>query len=198
MGTNFYAQIKPTKEQKDALKTAIDNDDFETISGMVHELYGDVSFDYGTYDGGKIHLGKRSSGWKFLWNPNQYKVSDGYFVEKLDENGALKKEYIPQYKLCNFYDLNKESIKKFICREDVAILSEYGEVIPNDEFFKMALSWGQEDGIDYDHYCEEYGNTHGTSHYTEYKNWLRSLGYVIKGEDFYSDGLRFATTTEFS
>lgn len=200
MGTNYYAQIKPTKAQKEALKAAIDNDEFDNIHDMMHELYGEVAYDYGTYDGGKIHLGKRSGGWTFLWNPNQYQVADGEIVEKVDEIGLAKKEYILQHKLRNFYDLNKDSIKKFICRDDVTILDEYGEVVPNDEFFQMAIKWGQEDGLDYDTYCSKYGETYGTTYDTDYKKWLRSLGYKInyQGEDFYSDGLRFATTTEFS
>lgn len=200
MGTNFYAQIKPTKAQKEALKAAIDNDEFNNIQDMVHELYGEVAYDYGTYDGGKIHLGKRSYGWTFLWNPNQYKVADGIIVETVNEMANVKKEYVSHYKLRNFYDLNKESIKGFVCRDDVTILNEYGEVIPNDEFFQMALSWGQEDGLDYDKYCEKNCDTYGTTYDTQYKMWLRSLGYTLnrQEEDFYSDGLRFATTTEFS
>lgn len=73
MGTNFYARIIPTKERKEHLKKLIDNDEFDLIEDKIKELYCN-----------EIHLGKRSSGWKFLFNPNHEK----YY--KLTKEGLRK------------------------------------------------------------------------------------------------------------
>lgn len=73
MGTNYYARILPSKGRKNEIKKAIDNNDFNKIKNLIDETYGRPHIDFdddNNYHGGEIHLGKRSSGWKFLWNPN--------------------------------------------------------------------------------------------------------------------------------
>ena len=82
MGTNYYRVPKGSemmrREQK--LRMRIDEMDaidvsqiergFRTIEdGEWHSISPWEEFLYGT----KIHLGKRSSGWKFLWNWNDSK-----------------------------------------------------------------------------------------------------------------------------
>ena len=67
MGTNYYARIIPSKARKSKLKQAIDEDRFDLIKELYNEMYSE-SNKY--EEGSVIHLGKRSAGWKFLFNPN--------------------------------------------------------------------------------------------------------------------------------
>lgn len=39
MGTNYYARIIPKEEDKQLLKEAIDTNDYDTIKGMVADMY---------------------------------------------------------------------------------------------------------------------------------------------------------------
>ena len=75
MGTNYYARIIPTKERKKKLIESIEKDNFDSAMELARELYGDSD---SSEVRGVIHLGKRSGGWKFLWNPNVREVYDGY------------------------------------------------------------------------------------------------------------------------
>ena len=94
MGTNYYARIIPSKERKEHLKQLIDENKFDEIQEEVNLMYGsDTQYS----NGAVIHLGKRSAGWKFLFNPN---------FEK-------------------YYPLTKEGLMNFLKRDDVIIYSEY-------------------------------------------------------------------------
>ena len=156
MGTNFYAIILPTKKRKQELIDAINNDDAYSVKDICEENYNQIG-KYNVSDYGILHLGKRSIGWKFLWDPNVYEV-----------NGQIKQ----------FYDFNKESIRKFLSQDNIKIV---------DEFMEIALNWcpdGMDGTKDID-YC--------------YKNiTLSKLGIHQIGNDFFSDGLRFAAFTDFS
>lgn len=74
----------------------------------------------------KIHLGKRSMGWKFIWNFHK-----------------------------NEFYSNKEELFAFI--RSGRVIDEYGELIPNEEFIKEALEWGEPYGYIYN---DEYNRTH--------------------------------------
>ena len=174
MGTNFYAIILPTKKRKQELIDAINNDDAYSVKDICEENYNQIG-KYNVSNYGILHLGKRSIGWKFLWDPNVYEV-----------NGQIKQ----------FYDFNKESIRKFLSQDNVKIVDEYYHYAENeedrhiysvDEFMKIALNWcpdGMDGTKDID-YC--------------YKNiTLSKLGIHQIGNDFFSDGLRFAAFTDFS
>ena len=87
MGTNYYARILPTKERKEKLKKLIDEDSFDEIEDLYQELYVDT----------EIHLGKRSAGWKFLFNPNYEK----------------------------YYPLTKEGLLNFLKQDNIIIYNEY-------------------------------------------------------------------------
>ena len=76
MGTNFYARIIPKEDEKNELINKIVNNQFDEIEELTSELYGNRN-EY-TRKGNVIHLGKRSCGWKFLWNPNIIRYCDGY------------------------------------------------------------------------------------------------------------------------
>lgn len=109
MGTNFYAHIIPTKKRKDEIKAAIDSNDFSLINKLVQETYGSLEMSYEDEDliGGVVHLGKRSGGWKFLWNPNVYVVRNGH-MEYV--NGTRR--YIPDPDtLLYLYPLTKKASK---------------------------------------------------------------------------------------
>lgn len=200
MGTNFYARIIPKEEDKQKLIDFIKYNHFNVIEDLASELYGKRN-EY-TRRGNVIHLGKRSCGWKFLWNSNVIKYYDGYIDPKT-------KEYVPVVKYDYVYPLTKQGITDFCNREDVIITDEYGEQYTPEDFLEMAFSWGQPDGYT--------GKTYEESHKEDscYKNYYWSekyqrsihtkddemwldLGYNVEYYDFESDGLRFSTSINFS
>lgn len=199
MGTNFYARVIPTKERKEQLKKLIDEDKFEEISDAVAEMYGHV----GMYqlEGGIIHIGKRSGGWKFLWDTNWYDIDEGNYDTE-------QKKWIPKPGIKKWYDLNKKSISEFLHREDVRLFDEYGDEYNVDEFLKDIEEWDNTpwidgspkyDGKSYDEEEEKNGNVtmyrrYGDSNEAKWK----ARGFDASHNDFYSDGMRFATFTDFS
>ena len=209
MGTNFYAHIIPIKKRRDALKKLINANDFNAIVREINKTYGEFEVDFGGVpSGGVIHLGKRSAGWKFCWNPNVYVVRNGYFDKEL---GAWQEQPDTLYYT---YPLTKAGIKAFIDREDVEVWNEYGEKQDKEKFWKMALEWT----IWTDHKTGEVREAWDAASYEEWeleqnKNYkvynmdsdlIRALekeGIKFTSNshsDFYSDGLRFASYTNFS
>ena len=191
MGTNFYARIIPKEEDKQKLIDAINNNQYDVIENLASELYGRRD-DYSGI-GNEIHLGKRSGGWKFLWNPNVIKVWDS---EACD--------YAYNY----VYPLTKEGITNFVMRKDVIITDEYGETFSAEDFLEMAFSWGEPDGYTGKTYEESHKEESGYRNYYWSKKYQRSmhsendemwfdLGYIVEYYDFESDGLRFATSVNF-
>jgi hypothetical protein len=210
MGTNYYAKILPSKKRKDEIKKAIDDNDFNKIKQLIDKTYGRPYYDISehSFSGGEIHLGKRSSGWKFLWNPNWYKMSKGHLDEKVHDNGEKSFRWIYDgYDVFKYYDLTKDSIKAFIDRDDVEIYDEDDEKQDKKEFYEMAINWGYDkdkEGFDDDTYeeFEKKQNPNYMSRYykTDYCCFLTELGFKLNkcNTDFYSDGMRFSTCTEFS
>lgn len=200
MGTNYYARILPKKEDRLKLINLIVNDKSDEIIELASELYG--RRDEYTRKGNVIHLGKRSCGWKFLWNPNVIRYADGY----LDEN----KEYVLVYKYDYVYPLTKQGISDFVMREDVIITDEYGERQDPKEFLEMAFSWGEPDGWTGKTYEEDprsgpssYRNYYWSEKYqrgmhTKNDEMWFDLGYIVEYYNFEADGLRFATSINFS
>ena len=197
MGTNFYARIIPSKERKEKLKKLIDENYFDDIQSEVADMYG--SSDEWDENHGEIHLGKRSAGWKFLFNPNYER----------------------------YYPLTKEGLMNFLKRDDVIIYTEYFsfrkdnthskyEYTDNpdssksavylwtaEQFMKMATEWCK-DGWDGKAY-EEYEKTRNPSYvgYGRYGDREREAFWIERGYNpsyynFYNDGLRWATCCEFS
>lgn len=201
MGTNYYARIIPKEEEKNQLINSIVNNKFNEIEDLASELYGKRN-EY-TRKGNVIHLGKRSCGWKFLWNPNVIKYHDGYMdPETKDYVDVIKYDYV--------YPLTKQGITEFVMREDVIIYDEYNERQDPKEFLDMAFSWGQPNGWTGKTYEEDPKNE--LSHYRNYywsKKYQRGmhtendemwfdLGYIVEYYDFEADGLRFSTSINFS
>jgi hypothetical protein len=199
MGTNYYARIIPSVESKNELKNAINNNDYSSIEVLTNELYSALHFDGDKFIGGEVHLGKRSGGWKFLWNPNVYVKRDIYKDESTNE-------YVLGKYVCKFlYPLTKEGIKQFIDRDDVEIYDEYGEPQDKNEFFKMAIdwvTWKDKEAWDSKTYYEDnpqdYCGYVCNNNLTKYLE-QESIDFISDSHsDFYSCGLRFATNTEFS
>lgn len=199
MGTNFYARIIPTKERKEKLKKLIDEDNFNAIKEEVGAMYTTI----GEYDheGGVVHIGKRSGGWKFLWNPNWYEEDNGHY-------DLEAKEWIPNPTIKKFYDLNRASILEFLKREDVRLFDEYGEEYDPEEFMNEMKEWDEKPWVDgkpkldgkmYSEIEREEGNTNMYHKYGDphEKMWIK-LGFEPDNFNFYSDGMRFSTFTDFS
>lgn len=199
MGTNYYARILPSKERKKELHDAIEANDFPLITKLTDEMYNPIRVEYGEgyIIGGVIHLGKRSSGWKFLWNPNVFVIRNGHLE---DNNGTRRYVSDPDTPLYT-YPLTKKGLKSFIDREDILIYDEYDELQDKEEFWKMALEWGYEkdnEGWDAASYEEKHTSYPVTGELTDL---LKKEGYkftTYTNSDFYSDGLRFAGFTDFS
>lgn len=204
MGTNFYARIIPLEEDKRALKEKIDNNDFTAVREAVEELYESFR-PYHNEDPvrGTVHLGKRSAGWKFLWNPNIYQIRNGHMEWTVQGVDCKAGHYVPEPDTPYYvYPLTKKGIKAFIDRSDVEVWDEYGDKWDKDKFFKEALSWTTwkgEEAFDADSYHKAHPEEHEYSSCNDYTDFLESLGYKLSStkSDFYSDGLRFATSTDF-
>lgn len=199
MGTNYYCHIIPSKERKKELHDAIEANDFPLITKLMDEMYNPIRVEYGEeyIIGGVVHLGKRSSGWKFLWNPNVFVIRNGHLE---DNNGTRRYVHDPDTPLYT-YPLTKKGLKSFIDREDVLIYDEYDELQDKEAFWKMALEWGYEkDGEGWD--AASYEEKHTSYPVTgELTDLLKKEGYKFTSytnSDFYSDGLRFAGFTDFS
>ena len=200
MGTNFYARIIPSKDRKERLKKLIDENYFDDIQPEVADMYG--SSDEWSENHGEIHLGKRSGGWKFLFNPNYER----------------------------YYPLTKEGLMNFLKRDDVIIYTEYFSFREDDEYSKreytddpdsnhdkyylwtaeqfmnMATNWGYDDPTSWDGKSyEEYEKERNPSYsgYEKFgdkereKFWIER-GYNPSYYNFYNDGLRWSTCCEFS
>lgn len=201
MGCNYYARIIPSESDKRILKKMIDDNNFDTIKDKVERMYG--RFHPGDkYDDpiGEIHLGKSSAGWKFLWNPNIYIIRSGE-IEHIDKgNGVTSVNYILNPNTAYYvYPLTKEGIKAFIDRDDVKIYDEYGKTYDKEEFFTWAA--GKTDGWDAESYDKKHPNEYKWYNDGEYIDLLEAEGFEFTTDarsEFYSDGLRFATSTDFS
>lgn len=192
MGTNYYARIIPSKERKEHLKQLIDENKFNEIQEEVNLMYGsDTQYS----NGAVIHLGKRSAGWKFLFNPN---------FEK-------------------YYPLTKEGLMNFLKRDDVIIYSEdfvynngvyeytddpdgcnkNGEYLwTPEQFMNMALNWNKDHGLTGKEYEEDdYAKKYGYGSYKRYGDdreqyWI-DKGYEPEYFNFFNDGMRWSTSCEF-
>lgn len=155
MGTNYYAVMTLNNNDKETAIKLIENDEYEELKDLLDKKYG------------KVHIGKSSCGWKFLFNWNKGK----------------------------YYDPLKTSINDFLERHRV--VDEYGEEIALEAFWDMVES--KQDGMDNEGYYEKYENEHNCKigfGETYYNPQLKQ--YNPKFYEFYSDGLRFSTVTDFS
>lgn len=199
MSCNFYARIIPSKQRKKELYDAIEANDFHLINRLTEEMYGNLRRNWDSEEtiGGIVHLGKRSCGWKFLWNPNVFVVRHGHSEMSKGTYKWIEEPSTPLYT----YPLTKQGLHDFIFRDDVLIYNEYDELQDKEEFWKMALEWSYEkgnEGWDSATYEEKHTSYPVTGELTDL---LKREGYKFTSytnSDFYSDGLRFAGFTNFS
>ena len=118
MGTNFYAKRIPTRERKtklynliynqmDVVKVVkmIDNGEFYAARNFINDFAESFEKEVERLEE-RIHLGKRSCGWQFLWHYHEGK----------------------------YYKDNLESIKAFLSNPDIIIEDEYHKTFTLDEF----------------------------------------------------------------
>ena len=110
MGTNFYLRRNLSNDQKELLKQYIDQDEYDKIRDNLPE---------------DIHIGKRSYGWKFLWNANKFQ----------------------------YFKPNIESLHEFLKSGD--IYDEYGEKYTFDQFINDELKNCIDTGNDMESYCKQ-------------------------------------------
>jgi hypothetical protein len=92
MGTNYYAIPLATYEVKQQIKMAVDDNDFNTAKNLLPE---------------RVHIGKSSGGWQFLFNLNEEK----------------------------YYKDHRESIEGFLNR--CQIVDEYNDPVSSLEFWHL-------------------------------------------------------------
>ena len=194
MGTNYYIKQKPLVNDVNRLISLIEdsldyqNVNYQEIKDIVDELYCErTPFNL---NGRVIHLGKSSAGWKFLWNPNIVKIPKSNYV-----NGKFVAVMPSIYD--KVYELTKESIREFVMRPGNILVDEYGDIQDKEEFLEWAFN---KEGLDSESYAKEY-NGEGRYPETERQKMWKDLGFTFNSiyqHDFYSDGLRFSTSVEFS
>lgn len=190
MGTNYYAKIIPKQMDKNKLIVAINNNEFDKVVELANELYG-LSDEYTISEKGVFHLGKRSSGWDFIWNTNLKETYEGYYDDE------TLRHFDPPYKNHRVYELTKQGITDFVMRSDVLIYDEYGKLQDKQEFLEMAFNWKGTN-------CKEYYSK--PENYSEFANLMdqRTIrkfnreGFNPEYHEFYNDGLRFSTSLWFS
>lgn len=154
MGTNFYAIKQLPNSIKGKICELIETDQYDEAKKLFDDNYE------------KIHIGKSSFGWKFIFDYNHFK----------------------------YYDLNRKSINDFLCRNDVKLYDEYGEQVSIDDFWKLVDS--KKDGYDNISYYKD----SDTLPYLLFEELIPDdlKEYKVEAYEFYSDDLRFASTTDFS
>lgn len=108
MGTNYYIKKYMTPEQKKEVIDAINNDQYDEARDIMNEIKD-------------IHIGKRSAGWKFLWDANDFK----------------------------YFKPTKESLIEWL--KSGQIIDEYDQEFTFDEFWNDCLNgfWDGYDAITY-------------------------------------------------
>ena len=154
MGTNFYAIKQLPNSIKGKICELIETDQYDEAKKLFDDNYE------------KIHIGKSSFGWKFIFDYNHFK----------------------------YYDLNRKSINDFLCRNDVKLYDEYGEQVSIDDFWKLVDS--KKDGYDNISYYKD----SDTLPFLLFEELIPEdlKEYNVEAYEFYSDDLRFASTTDFS
>lgn len=107
MGTNFYVVQSLTDKEKEEMKSLIDNDLFDEAKRMIPK---------------SIHIGKRSGGWKFIFNHNDWK-----YYKDMDE----LKEFI---RVNKFVDEYGQEINRIDFWEDVERRQSDGDMLDADSY----------------------------------------------------------------
>lgn len=178
MGTNFYYIRKIEDSDKAELNERLDevkrilneNDNARELRASVSSL-----LDYIEYDMKKttIHIGKRSCGWQFLFNHNDFK----------------------------FYSPTLESIRAFLNSGDGKIIDEYGDEYTAEEFWNNEV--GESLYYKKDVYIngeEYYSKPENLRYFFPSDRMVEHNGtiYMSKYYEYTINGLRFSDSKEFS
>lgn len=164
MSTNYYVirsipqRIIDQIEKKDDIKQLLNNP--WNYLKYINQLNEDLQEL-------KIHLGKSSMGWQFIWNHNNAKYYELNLPSIINflQKGNIYDEYGDQYTIKEFFNINAYKFYK------------NKQLLDNEEYFqKNPELYYPDKGI----VILENGEQHKTKY-----------GYFI------SHGLRFADTTEF-
>lgn len=112
MGTNFYLKRKLNKQQKEEIKNLIDND------GCYDDIVSKL------YDCRPVHIGKRSCGWRFLW--------DCHYFEHFEPTVESITEFLKSGQIVDEYG-NKFTYDEFI-NEEIGITMTEGYTLA--DFYK--------------------------------------------------------------
>lgn len=133
MGTNFYRIPKEEEleEKKKKLIDGVKNLDIKSLKNILlnFNYNKDDSYEYSSVwddflEGNLIHLGKRSSGWRFLWNFNKekyYQTKEDLF--KFIKEGRVIDEYGEELESDRFIDMALEW-----CKDGLVVDSEYFKI----------------------------------------------------------------------
>ena len=93
MGTNYYIKKYMTPEQKKEVIDAINNDQYDEARDIISEVE-------------KIHIGKRSAGWKFLWDANEFKYFEPTKESLIEwlKSGQIVDEYKREFTFEEFWN----------------------------------------------------------------------------------------------
>lgn len=158
MGTNFYLRKKLSAQEKELAKQYIDEDKHEELKQLIPE---------------DIHIGKRSGGWKFLW--------DAHFFE--------------------YFEPTKESLLDWL--HSGQIIDEYGEEFTFEQFWNDEISGFLNKGYDLESYYNTYPKEHQYWDFRSRIDYFDRRCPNFKGDinkygEFYIDDLRFSTSEDFS
>lgn len=156
MGTNFYLRKRLSIEEKETAKSYINEDRYDELRELLPE---------------KIHIGKRSGGWKFLWDAHYFK----------------------------YFEPTKESLIGWLKSGD--IFNEYGEYFTFDQFRNEELKGFLDKGYDIESYEQSnHAAPNFCKYSSRIRNFERNCKYKIPinlyGE-FYIDNLRFTVSEDF-
>lgn len=160
MGTNFYLKQKLSEKDKQIAIGLIKSDEYDKVREILPN---------------KIHIGKRSGGWKFHWDHNYFK----------------------------FFKPSKESLIKWL--KSGQIVDEYGEEFTFDQFWNEEIANFLYKGYDLDKYAKEHPEEHSIywdiqgrkRKLIEECPELKNFKFSPLGE-LYIGKLRFSIFTDFS
>lgn len=160
MGTNFYLRKKLDEDTKELLKKYIDESNLDEIDEILKDYR-------------EIHIGKRSYGWKFLWDAHYFK----------------------------YFKPNKKSIFDWLKSGD--IYDEYGEKFTFNQFINDELKNCLDKGCDAQQYAMEdpkcvcHDNSSGIETFKQEVK-IKKYPTINKYGEFYINNLRFTVYEDFS
>lgn len=156
MGCNYYVYKKISNDKKEELIQKLQDDKYEEVVSEVQSLSP------------KIHIGKQSYGWQFIFNANRFR----------------------------YYQPNKEDIDKFLRDENMVFVDEYDKVVSVDDFWEM-VDKNKEKMNNEEYYTKSKDEREWIYwHRDKYDEILQP--YKPNFFEFYSDNLRFSTSDSFS